>query len=286
MTDNSVFKDFKIKWQEYIVNRSNISNVKVPSDNFLYWFIGFVEGLNAFKFCRKREPEFRLVILKSKFKNILTIIYNELQLGTIISTYFFGNKKKWSALSISKKEELQLLVMLFEGNLIIKKQKEMYFVFREQVKKLYSVLDWRLYEIINEYKPTKYDTWLLGFTEAKGIFTCSLLFHSLGFKTRFMICSTSFSDVAVYSGIWEIFGIGQLQRWKNRNSYCFVISGVKNIKAIYSYFDKYVSEFRTNKKQTYLLFKEVNTLLALKKHLDLDQREHIKELCYRINNSK
>jgi len=243
MINHSIFEDFKIEWKKYIIKTKNVLTVETPSDNFLYWFIGFAEGHNVFNYCKKKDPEFRLVVLKSKFEKVLKIISNELRLGTVSESKLFGNTKKWLSLNIAKKEELYLLVMLFDGHVVTHEQRKLFLVFREQVKKLYFVFDWNLNEINNSPRPTKYDTWLLGFIEVKGIFTCSVLFHSLGFKTRFMICTPIIDDIIVFESCFEIFGCGRLQHWNSKKSYCFVISGVKKIKNIHYYFDNFINEF-------------------------------------------
>ena len=284
MNQSVVFEEFRVKWKDYVIADNLTTNIKTPTDNFLYWFIGFVEGLHSFTFCRKKTPEFRLVVLRSKFESTLYLIFEELRLGHIVTSYYHGNRKKWSALVISKKEELFLLGVLFNGNLITNSQKRLFEIFKQQIHTLDITYKYTLSNIVTNHRPTQYDTWFLGFVEAKGIFTCSLLFHSMGFKTRFIICSNYIEEPKLFEPLLQMFGTGKIEKWRSRNSYCFVVSGVKKIINIYSYFDKYIDEFRTKKKKSYLLFKKVNQLFLLKKHLDLKERKIIEGFCSDINN--
>ena len=50
------FKDFKNKAKDYYL----IKNINIPSDEFIYWFIGFTEGDGCFSINKRKELTFIL----------------------------------------------------------------------------------------------------------------------------------------------------------------------------------------------------------------------------------
>ncbi len=56
--------------------------------------------------------------------------------------------------------------------------------------------------------------------------------------------------------------------------------------SLYSYFDLYLENFQGIKKDSYLKFKELNSLLEKKIHLIPNQRHALVKLSHEINNAK
>jgi hypothetical protein len=110
--------------------------------------------------------------------------------------------------------------------------------------------------------------WLLGFTEAEGCFTVSFLANSNAFRTRFIISQKGDINLPILSKLIELFQGGKLEGHSKKDNYSYILSGIKNIQKIYSYFDSNINYFLGIKKHSYLKFKELNSRILNKDHLN------------------
>ena len=112
---NTLFFNFKLKLTKYYKD-NNINN-DLPSDSFLYWFIGFTEGDGSFVINKRNELSFILIQGIDNYE-ILLKIKNQLGFGNIIK-----QGPRVYRLIIQKKILIELILLLFNGNLILPSRK-------------------------------------------------------------------------------------------------------------------------------------------------------------------
>jgi hypothetical protein len=147
--------------------------------------------------------------------------------------------------------------------------------------------------------PTLNDTWLLGFTDSEGCFTCSILNNSNGFKVRYILSQKYEINKYILIHILYLFNnylmkhnetylnnknnsLGLIVPHSKQNNWELRINGLKNCQNILFYFDKF--KLKTIKYQSYIKFKEILIMLDNKDHLDPIKRKLIKDLSKKINN--
>lgn len=271
------FTSFKIKLKEYY-NKLNIVK-ELPSDDFLFWLIGFTEGDGCFSVNNRNELSF-ILVQGTPNKILLDNILKQLNLGHIIK-----QNERVYRLIIQKNIEIDIIIELFNGNIVLPSKKiqfqRFYTVFFDKEKNK----NFKKIYINNNNKPSINNTWLLGFVEAEGCFTISLLANSNAFRTRFIVSQKGDINIPILSELVLIFKCGFVSGHSNKDCYTFTVSGFKNIINIYLYFDKYLSCFQGIKKDSYLKFKELNFMLGEKKHLDPKIRKFMEIMATNINSA-
>jgi hypothetical protein len=267
------FDLFKTNLLKYY-KKHNI-NKKLASDEFLYWLIGFTEGDGCFLVNKRRELSFILIQGNANIQ-LLENIYDTLPLG-----YITAANERVSRIIIQRKEEVELIIQLFNGNIVLPTRKMQFKTFLEafNAKNPSNIIAYNN----NTNKIKLNNTWLLGFTEAEGCFTVSLLKNSNAFRTRFILSQKGDVNVGVLSELISLFGVGVIEAHSKKNNYSFIVSGLKNVTTIYSYFDKYESHFLGIKKDSYVNFKLLNTQLKLKQHLIPEKRILLERMARNIN---
>jgi Cytochrome C and Quinol oxidase polypeptide I/LAGLIDADG endonuclease len=244
-------------------------------DLFLYWFIGFVEGDGCF--CVTSRNDLTFVVIQG--------IANKEVLDYIQQVFGFGHVIKQGPrvyrFIVRKKEELELIILLFNGNIVLPTRKDQFSKFLA----VYNTKPFgnKITYLNNKNFPSLDNTWLLGFVEAEGCFTISLLSNSNAFRTRFMLAQKGEENIPILSSLILLFQTGTLTGHHNKHNYEYIVSGLQNVIKIYNYFDLYIDSFVGNKKQSYLKYKELNLLLSKGLHLDPTQRPHLVQLAHQIN---
>jgi Cytochrome C and Quinol oxidase polypeptide I/LAGLIDADG endonuclease len=246
-----------------------------PSEHFLCWLIGFTEGDGSFVVNKKGDLSF-IITQGEKAKNILYVIKEHLGFGNVIK-----QGPKVYRYVVQDKKALALIISLFNGNIVLPTRKQQFnkFIIAYNLKKKVIQIDYinrNLYASLS-------DTWLLGFTEAEGCFTISLLQNSNAFRIRYILSQKGCINLPILSKFILLFSAGQIEGHYHKDNYSYIVSGLLNISKIFVYFDTFLSEFKGPKKQSYILFKEIYQLLKEKKHLDKHQRPLIIEKCKQIN---
>lgn len=269
------FTLFKYKLEQYYIKLNLIK--ELPSDDFLYWLIGFTEGDGSFVINKRNELSF-ILIQGAANKIILENIWNQLSLGHIIK-----QNLRVYRLIIQKKIEIELILYLFNGNIVLPSRKI-------QFEKFYTVFVNKNNLFLNNYQnnrnfPSADNAWLLGFVEAEGCFTVSLLSNSNAFRTRFVISQKGDINLPVLSQLILIFNTGFVDGHHVKDNYNFTVSGLTNIVKIYFYFDKYICLFQGIKKNSYLKFKELNNMFEQKDHLSEQTRSQMDILAREVNSA-
>lgn len=263
----STFIPFKQKYSKLF------PNFTVPSDSFLYWLIGFTEGDGSFIVNHRKDLCF---VLTQGTKNIdiLHNICKVLNFG-----YILKQGPRVHRFIVCKKEHLELIILIFNGNIVLPTRKT-------QFNKFLAIYNSKPHDqiilyILNFNLPSLDNTWLLGFTEAEGCFTISLLSNSNAFRTRFILSQKGDVNVPILSHCIHLFKTGILEAHSKKDNYCFIVSGLKNIENIYSYFDKY--PFYGIKGICFQKFKQLNNHLKLQHHLDSQMKDKLVKLSQEIN---
>jgi len=276
--DNSNF-EFDFFYTNFNIFHSKFNekpnNFRVPSKNFLTWLIGFTEGDGSFIVNHRKDLAF-VITQGVKNKQVLYNIKDCLGFGTVIK-----QGPKVYRYIVQNKKELLLICYLFNGNIVlptIKQQFNKFLTAYNQKKKVTKIN-----YINSNMSPSLNDTWLLGFTEAEGCFSISLLQNSNAFRIRYILSQKGVHNLPVLSKFILLFNVGRIEGHFHKENYSFIVSGLSNIKNIFSYFDFFITEFQSTKKDSYLKFKEIYYMLTEKKHLDKIQRNIMVEKSKQIN---
>ena len=254
-----------------------LPNVNPPSENFLAWLIGFSEGEGSFIVNNRGDLAF--VITQSTIDiKVLEFIKETLGFGKVISQSLHTSRYVTQS-----KVEIDIIINLFNGNLILpSKQKS----FEKFIK---GFNDWvtkgRIKLDAVELKhssilPSLNNSWLAGFTDGEGCFTCSIGKHK-GFSYNFNISQKWDINLKILEHLCILFKGGIVSRHSVDNTYEFRIGGVKNCKNIFFYFDSY--KLYTKKSLSYALWKEIYDDLLKKHHIDPTKRLEMIEKARLIN---
>ena len=192
------FLIFTRQWQK------SFPSSTVPDESFLYWLIGFTEGDGCFTVNHRNELSFILIQGNSNL-NLLTKIQNKLQMGNIIK-----QGPRVHRLIINRREHIKLIILLFNGNILLPSRKIQFNKFLTAFNLNHnkshhngvtpSVGDpQEIKYIINKCNVSLSNPWLLGFTEAEGCFTISILSNSMAFHTRFILAQKGDINVPLLS---------------------------------------------------------------------------------------
>ncbi len=146
----------------------------------------------------------------------------------------------------------------------------------------------------NQQERLAYGQWIVGFTDGEGCFTISIIKNK---TTRFGI--QIFPEFVITQGAKSILALKKIQkffkcgsivlnkRYDNHNEhlYRYCVRSVTELSTvIIPFFSK--NKLQTNKKNDFLIFKKVVSLMVRKKHLAEKGKEKILVLASRMNRKK
>ena len=270
---NFNFSTFYEKHKAYLPN--NLS----PSSNFLSWFVGFTEGEGSFIVNNRGDLAFVVVQSTTDIK-ILYYIQETLGFGKVIS-----QSVKTSRYVTQSKREIDIIISLFNGNVILPTRKNQLDKFINGFNIWASKGSIKLEPIvfINNYiKPSLNNSWLAGFTDGEGCFSCSIG-NRKGFSFNYNIAQKGENNVIILEHFCSIFKAGKVSNHFVKNVYEYRISGIKACPNIFPYFDKYT--LLTKKSLSYTLWKQIYLDLYNKQHLYPDKKLLMIEKARIINKS-
>ncbi len=181
-------------------------------------------------------------------------------------------------LVIYKRPYIELILLIFNGNIILPSKKVQFnkFLCMYNKKPVYDVIPY----ISSTLHIDLNNTWLLGFTEAEGCFSISFLNNSSAFRVRFIVSQKGDVNLPILSNLIMLFNTGKIEGHSQKDNYSYIVSGLKNIHKIFCYFDKY--EFLGIKNTCYNLFKELIIEIQNKNHLT-EKRKYLIHLSHNIN---
>jgi cytochrome c oxidase subunit 1 len=266
--------DFSVFHEKY---NTHLPNNKIPSDNFLTWLIGFTEGEGSFIVNNRGDLVF--VITQATIdKQVLEFIQEILGFGKVIpqsaitSRYVTQNKK-----------EIDIIISIFNGNLVLPQRKEKFDLFVKGFNKWVTKGRILLEPIVIKNRPilpTLNDAWLAGFTDGEGCFACSIG-EKKGFSFNFNIAQKWAINLKVLEHFSVLFRNGIISSHSVENVYEFRVGGLNNCKNIFPYFDNY--PLYTKKSLSYKLWKDIHNNLVNKDHLDESKRQEMIEKAKMIN---
>jgi len=127
--------------------------------------------------------------------------------------------------------------------------------------------------------PSLNNSWLAGFTDAEGCFTCSIS-EKADFSFNFNIAQWE-DNKYILDHLCLLFNAGKVTKHSVENVYEYRIGGVKNCQNIFPYFDEYT--LFTKKSSSYVKWKEVHKGLINKDHLNKEKLLELIEKARMIN---
>ncbi len=250
------FTEFYNKYKIMYPNNKNLSK------DWLNWFIGFSEGDGSFIIDNRNNLQF---VITQKDIKILEMIKNTLNFGRVIK-----QGKLTYRYIVEQKILIELLILIFNGNMLLPSRIKRFKVFLEMFNKkaikgkiILSQIDY----IKPENGPSLNNAWLSGFTDAEGCFSISIK-KTTGFSIRFILSQKHESNLTFFSKLILLFSAGNIENHYHHDNYSYVIGGLKNCSKLIesNYFEKF--NLKTNKYNSYLLWKELYFNLLNKDHLN------------------
>ena len=258
------------------------NNAQHLSNNWLTWFIGFVEGDGAIQtYANGTKVRF---VLTQKESAILYYIQNKLGIGIV--KHFpqgkCGNKNDFYRLFVDNYLHILLLAFLFNGNIaLIHRIQQLSF----WVKTLNNRFGENTIIFINTpVSVALQDAWLSGFTDAEGCFNVSItsnaryaLDHVI--KMRYLLDQ---KDSAMLINIRNLFGFGKVTlRSKTNNVYRYTATGFKSMNDIIFYFKAF--PLLTKKAQSFDKWLSIHIMISKKLHLTNEGLAQLRVLQKQIN---
>lgn len=259
---NSEF-DFTSFYQKF---QTHLPNVNPPTERFLTWLIGFTEGEGSFIVNNRGDLAF-VITQSTEDKRILEFIKETLGFGKVISQSLITSRYVTQS-----KVEIDIIISLFNGNIILPSRQERFKKFLEGFNIWISKGRIKLDTVIlkqNSILPSLNNSWLAGFTDGEGCFTCSIG-KDKGFSYNFNISQKWDINMKILEHLCVLFNGGIVSSHSADNVYEYRIGGLKNCKNIFSYFDTH--KLCTKKLISYTLWKEIYNDLLKKDHLDPKKR--------------
>lgn len=228
--------------------------IKNINENFLCWFIGFIEGDGSFGTNGKKN----YFQIRQKDPKVLYYIKKNLGFGQVIK-----KKDGYFIFRVRDQVNIDRLIKIFYGNLQLKKTQERFYKWIE-VYKNYTKLDSKLSLDINF--PSKNlinlnNAWLSGFIDAEGSFNV-ILEKSNNIYLRFIIDQKNESEIL--KKIFNLFNFNlKIQDRKELENMQRIIIGITYIDILF----KYLTQFplKSNKIISYKRFKRIYNYKLLSK---------------------
>ena len=246
--------------------KTHLPNVNAPSKKFLTWLIGFTEGEGSFIVNNRGDLAF-VITQSTEDKQILEFIKETLGFGKVIAQSLITSRYVTQS-----KVEIDIVISLFNGNIILPSRQKSFEKFLEGFNKWVFKGSIKLDTVLlkkNTILPSLNNNWLAGFTDGEGCFTCSIG-NTKGFSFNFNISQKWEINKKILEHLCILFNGGIVSNHSVDNVYEYRIGGLKNCKNIFSYFDSH--QLYTKKLISYTLWKEMYKELLRKDHLDQKKR--------------
>lgn len=255
----------------------------LKDDLFKLWFIGFVEGDGSFIINKDGYLEFRIT-QSSNDTQVLFMIKKTLGFGVVRVQ---DSINKTHCFRVRDKENILKLISIFNGYIFLSSREEQFKLWLDAFNHKYKE---NILYLNGEYKPNLNDSWLAGFTDAEGCFTCSISENKSKtanlVRLRYILSQKGNSENMDY--LANIVG-GKKHYIKSYDGYNITVSTTKLLPII-KYFNIY--SLKTKKYITYFNWVKIHKLIISKEHnndkglaLIVKYNSNIKRLS-KLNNNK
>ena len=255
---------------------------KKIDQNWLIWFIGFVEGDGAILTFNNRLQ----FVVTQKERKILDEIKDNLGFGRIKHFTSTKNKNEFHRFIVDNNENILILTHLFNGNFILKhRQSQLEFWINVLNSKNLNKEDNQIELLNNNLMPTLKDSWISGFTDAEGCFNINITSRK-DTVTGYRIVPRFFLDqknaFETLNNIHNLFNFGRVSlRSGTQNVYRYSVDSFKSLEPVINYFNTY--PLKTKKQISFLNWSKVYNMLLNKEHLTDEGLLKIREIKKTIN---
>jgi hypothetical protein len=246
----------------------------ILKDNiFKFWLIGFVEGDGSFIVNKDGYLEFKIT-QSSLDAQILFYIKKHLGFGVV---RIQDKNNNTHCYRVRDKEGLFKLICIFNGNIFLETRKQQFNLWVNAYNKKYKQ---NITYIENNSKPDLSNSWLCGFTDAEGCFTCSIMDKHINgglVRLRYMLSQKGNYDDMRY--LAEMLN-GKLHYLKSYSGYNLTVNTTK-LQLVIKYFD--LHPLKTKKSVVYLNWNKMYRLVINKKHLTDEGFNLIKKYNQNLN---
>ena len=233
----------------------------VLKDNFFkLWFAGFVEGDGSFIINKTGYLEFK-VTQSSVDAQILFYIKKTLGFGVV---RIQDKNNNTHCFRVRDKQGLFNIISILNGNLFLHTKREQFKLWVDAYNNVYKT-DIICLNSMN--KPSLNDSWICGFTDAEGCFTCSLTKANdnprIGglVRVRYILSQKgNFEQMNYLAGIFN----GKTHFLKQYGGYNVTVNTTK-LSIVVNYFSRY--PLKTKKNIVYFNWVKIYELIRDKKHL-------------------
>ncbi len=280
---NSQYIEFYAQYSKRFPDR------ELPSVSFLQWLTGFTEGDGNFTINSRGDLQF-VVTQGTADIQVLNYIRDVLGFGSVMR-----QGSNTSRYVCNSRLDCFLLILIFNGNLVMPSKHASFKLFVDRFNVMALNPNARVFTPVVSFIstlaiPTLHDDWLLGFTDAEGCFTCSLLSNSNAFLVpegdrRFMVAQKGLVNLPVLKLIASLLE-GKVRPHTVANVWEITVSGLSNMSLVLAYFNN--RKLISAKQASYLYplrgqGKEVGVALKNKEHMQADTRAILKAKAATIN---
>jgi Proton-conducting membrane transporter/NADH-Ubiquinone oxidoreductase (complex I), chain 5 N-terminus/LAGLIDADG endonuclease len=230
----------------------------ILKDNvFKFWFIGFTEGDGSFIINKNGYLEFKIT-QSSLDAQVLFFIKRNLGFGVV---RLQDKNNKTHCFRVRDKQGLLKIISVFNGNIFMETRKAQFKLFIYAYNKIYKT---NIVHLENNSKPDLSTSWLCGFTDAEGSFTCSIIDRSKEgglVILRYILSQKGNFEQMEYLG--DLLN-GKTHYLKSYGGYNMTVNTTK-LSLIIKYFDSH--PLKTKKSIVYFNWNKMFKLVLAKKHL-------------------
>lgn len=253
------FKESCVSIQELSLASSETTRGKfiLNDDIFKFWLVGFVEGDGSFILNPNGYLEFKIT-QSSLDAQILFYIKKKLGFGVVRVQDKINNTHCYR---VRDKQGLDKIISIFNGNLFLSTRKKQ---FKSWLDGYNSIYGQNIAYIENNNKPCLSNTWLCGFTDAEGCFTCSILDKpTFGGLVRLRYILSQKGNLEEMTYLADLLN-GKIHYLKSYSGYNMTVNTTK-LNLVIKYFDTY--PLKTKKHIVYFNWNKMYKLVLHKKHL-------------------
>ena len=270
-------------------------------NDWLSWFIGFVEGDGAI-LVHKARCQF---VLTQKHDATLHEIRETLQIGVVKHFHDNNGKQKFSRFIISENKGIFLLYLLFNSNLVLDSRINQLHKWNIALDKA-SRFNWGLFltkavpNLVRQGRqPTLNDGWLAGFTDAEGCFSVKIGSAKKKFYVTLLYILDQKNEELVLNNIALLFNTNAVAKLRTVNkcittkddrkyvNTMFRLSIYCNdekkrvVESLLGYFNKYY--LKTSKKSSFSTWIKISQIILGKQPISSDCLTQVRKLRHNMN---